>query len=84
MGIDSTWTKVLIACSISTRCQCKGEECRQMHCSSEFFSSLKKGEGCRDGVMELLEVSELCALKWETSAEFLQKHVFLVSTACVF
>lgn len=55
-----------------------------MHCSREFFSSLQKGEGCRDGVMELLEVGELGALKWETSAEFLQKHMFLVSTACMF
>lgn len=37
-----------------------------------------------NGGMELLKVSKLGALEWETSAEFLQKHMFLVSTACMF
>lgn len=77
--------KGLIARSISTRCQCKGEECRLMHSSRDFFFSfLKKGEECMNGGMELLKVSKLGALEWETSAEFLQKHMFLVSTACMF
>lgn len=53
-------------------------------CSSREFSSLRKGERCRDGVVELLGVSKLGALERETSAEFLQKHMFLVSTACMF
>lgn len=53
----------LIARSISTRCQCQGEECRLMHSSREFFFVLEERGRMQDGVVESLEVSELDALE---------------------